>query len=266
MKLPAFLLPLLALLILSTPHARGEDAVTLKQRFVVGKRYEFGMKMTQASKVSVGGQNMEQTMNMAFRHSMTVTQHEDGKRKRVTIRYGRIAMEMNTAGQKMAFDSDNKESTAGNPLASMAGLVGKEFRILLDENDQMLDVENLEEVLKSVANDPIAGQVLGQFLNKDAMKEMMQGAMLRSMPDHPVKPGDSWPVSYGAKMGQFGSMKITGTYTFNKPVQHQGHACVLIGTAATLAMDMDLAKIAGKAAGGSPEAAEMMKKIGRAHV
>ena len=261
MKLPSFLLPLLALFFLTTPRAHSEDAITLKQRFIVGKRYEFGMKMTQTTTINIGGKEMDQTMNMAFKHSMTVSQHEDGKRKRVAMRYGRVAMEMNMAGQKVEFDSDKKDTPATGPLASMGGLVGKEFRMLLDENDQVLDVENLDEILKAFSGDPVAGKIMGQFLNKDSMKELVQGSMLRAMPDHPVKPGDSWPVTYGTKMGQMGSMKVEGTYTFNKPVQLGGHACVLIGTAATLTMDMDFAKMAGGAAGGNAEAAEMIKKM-----
>lgn len=261
MKLPTFLVPLLALFFLVTPPAHGEDAITLKQRFIVGKRYEFGMKMAQTSTFSIGGKEMEQTMNMAFKHSMAVSQHEDGKRKRVAMRYGRVAMEMNMAGQKMEFDSDKKDAPAAGPLASMGGLVGKEFRLLLDENDRVLDVENFDEILKAFSGDPVAGKVLSQFLNKDSMKELVQGSMLRAMPDHPVKPGDSWPVTYGTKMGQMGSMKVAGNYTFNKPVQYEGHACVLIGTAATLSLDMDFAKVAGGAAGGNAEAAEMIKKM-----
>jgi len=261
MKLPAFLLPLIALLCIAMPPAHGEEAVTLKQRFVVGKRYEFGMKMTQTTTINIGGQEMDQTMNMAFKHSMNVSQHEDGKRKRVTMRYGRVAMEMNVAGQKMEFDSDKKDAHAG-PLASIGGLVGKEFRMLLDENDHVLDVENFDEILKAFSSDPIAGKVMGQFLNKDSMKELVQGSMLRAMPDHPVKPGDSWPVTYGTKMGQMGSMKVEGTYTYNKPVELAGHVCALIGTVATLTMDMDFSKMAGGAAGGNAEVAEVIKKMG----
>ncbi|MEO6785556.1 MAG: DUF6263 family protein [Chthoniobacteraceae bacterium] len=262
MKLPAFLLPLLALLFVATPRAHSEDAITLKQRFIVGKRYEFAMKMAQKSTFAVGGQNMEQTMNMAFKHSMTVSQHEDGKRKRVTVRYGRVAMEMNMGAQKMEFDSDKQDAaTAKGPLAGMAVLVGKEFRLLLDEKDQFLDIENLDEITKAFSADPIAGKILAQFFTKDSMKELVQGSMLRAMPDHPVKPGDSWPVTYGTKMGQMGSVKVTGTYTYNKPVKYEGHACVLIGTTATLDLDMDLGKIAGEAAGGNAQAADMVKKM-----
>lgn len=262
MKLPAFILPLLALLFVASPHARSEDAITLKQRFVVGKRYEFGMRMAQKTSFSVAGQDMEQTMNMALKHSMTVSQHEDGKRKRVSMRYDRVAMEMNMGPQKMSFDSDKKDDPAAKgPLSSMAALVGKEFRLLLDENDQMLDVENLDEITKAFSGDPVAGKMMAQFFTKDSMKELVQGSMLRAMPVHPVKPGASWPVTYGTKMGQMGSVKVEGTYTYNKPVQHEGHDCALIGTTAKLSMDMDLGKIAGDAAGGNAEAAEVIKKM-----
>ena len=78
MNPPSFLLPLLALISLPMPPAHGEDAIALKQRFIVGKRYEFGM--------------------------------------------------------------------------------------LRDENDQMLDVENLDEILKAFFGDPVAGKIMGQFL------------------------------------------------------------------------------------------------------
>jgi len=36
--------------------------------------------------------------------------------------------------------------------------------MLLGENDQMLDVENLGEILKSFSGDPVAGKIMGQFL------------------------------------------------------------------------------------------------------
>ena len=261
MKLPASVLPLLVLLLANAHLANAEEALTLHQRFTVGKRYEFGMKMTQESTVAVGGQDVEQKMNMAMKYSMTVTQHDDGKRKRAVFRYGRIAMEANTAGQTLAFDSDKPDDgPAAAPFASLRALVGKEVSMLLDENDKVLDVENFEEVMKEVSSSP-AGKMLGQFFNKESMKEMIQGSMLRSLPDHPVKPGESWPLSFNAKMGPMASIAAKGTYTYNKPVEHEGHRCALIGFAATMDMDMDFAKIAGAAAGDDAQAAEAIKKM-----
>jgi len=261
MKLPA-LLALLAFLFATPPSARCEDAITLRQQFTVGKRYEFGMKMVQESNVSFGGHEMEQKMSMAMKYSMTVRQHEDGKRKRVALRYGRVAMEVNTAGQTMSYDSDKKDAGANaGPFESLGLLVDKEMIMVLDEKDQMLDVENFDAVTKALSAGP-AGKVIGQMFNKSSMKELFQGSLLRSMPDHPVKPGDSWPLSYKASMGQMGSMAVKGTYTYNKPVQEAEHRCALIGFASTLEMDMDFGKIAGAAAGENGAAAsEMIKKM-----
>ena len=249
-----------AALVLSTARLSAADAIELKQQWLVGKKYSQTMNMVQTSSFALGPQKMEQKMNMDMEMSTAVSKHEDGKQKRLIVKYDRMAMKMNMNGQEMAFDSAKPGDDPLGMGKGFAGMIGKELRILATEKDEITTIENFEE-FTAAAGEGLAAAQLGQMFNKDSLTEMVKQGSLKALPGKPVKPGDSWPYEYSVKMPQIGQIAIKGTYTFKKMAARAGIPCAEIAMDGNLQMDISGAATEGKEGGAAALLATMGMKI-----
>ena len=251
------LLPLAALA-LSVPQLSADDAVALKQQWQAGKKYSQTMKMLQTSTTAIGAQKMEQKVTMTMEMSTAVKKHEDGKQKRLTMKYDRMAMNMNMNGQEMAFDSAKPDADSVGMGKQLGALVGKEIRMLLNEKDDVTGIENFEEFTAALGGGA-AGSPIGQMFTKDSLTDMVKQGALKSVPANPVKAGESWPWNYSMNMPQIGSVGIKGTYTFKGTKPHGGVPCAEIAMEGAMNFDFGAAPSADAGAGGS---GAMLKAMG----
>lgn len=245
------LLPITALLAFVTAPLSAADAVEIKQRWIPGKQYFQTLESAQSTTMAIGPQKMEQKSTTTMDMTMAVRAHEDGQRKRVTIKYERVAMQMEMNGQKMGFDSA-KPGEGTDPLGlskTLGATVGKELRLLLSPNEEVSEVENYEEFIKNLAPSSVPGMDMAKMFTKDSMAQMMKQGALQAMPGKPVKPGDSWPFTTSVELPQLGSVAVKGTYTFKGMVDHGGVSCAEITTDGTISLDMAKADPAAPAAG-----------------
>ena len=233
------LLPAAALFACATPlFAAG--AVELKQRWDVGKQYFQTMQSTQGTSIDMGAQKVEQKTTTTMEMSLAVRAHEDGARKRVTIKYERVAMNMEMNGQKMGFDSA-KPGEGTDPLGlakTLGGTVGKELKVLLTATDDIGEVENYDEFVKNFPASPIPGMDMSKMFTKESMGQMMKQGALQAMPGKPVVPGDSWPFTTAVDLPQMGKVAVKGTYTFKGMKDHEGVPCAEITTVGEISLDM----------------------------
>ena len=193
--LARLLLPAAALFACAAAPLSAADAVELKQRWIAGKQYLQTMQSTQGTTMTIGPQKIEQKTVTTMDMSMAVRAHEDGQRKRVTIKYDRVAMQMEMNGQKMGFDSA-KPGEGTDPLGlskTLGATVGKELKVILTPTDEVGEVENFDEFVKNLAAAPMPGMDMSKMFTKESMAQMMKQGALQSMPGKPVKPGDSCP-------------------------------------------------------------------------
>ena len=227
MKIPArSLLPLTAL-VLCASRLIAADAVELRQQWQVGRKYSQVMNMAQISTITIGGQKIDQKMAMTMEMSTSVKQHEDGKQKRLSAKYGRVAMKMDANGREMGFDSAKPGSDSLGMGKGFEAMIGKELKLLVNEKDEITGIENFEEFFATVGGGPGSAQ-LAQILNKDSLTEMVKQGSLKAMPGRPVKPGDSWPFGYTTKMPPIGEISIKGTYTLKGTAPRAGIPCAEI--------------------------------------
>jgi hypothetical protein len=244
-------------LLLTTGFASAADAVDFKPQWLVGKRYYQQSKMNQESTISIGAQKMEQKVTMSSETVITVTAHEDGQHKRLNMKYGRIAMEMDMNGQKMAFDSAQPDAAGdaagiGKILGSMAG---KEVQVVLDKQGKVTDIENVEAMTAALDQaGPVGAQFKGMF-SKDYFAQTIEQASIHNQPPGPVQPGATWPLDFEMNLPQVGRVKMTGTYTFQKMAEHGGVPCAQVASTGKLEMDIN-PNVAGD------EAGSMLKKLG----
>lgn len=217
-----FLLTLLSVALMLPAGA--EEAVQLRQAWQEGKRYTVSMKLDQSTNLTVAGQNVSQTMHMSSITSLTFRKHEDGLRKRISLQYERISIDSDTNGMKMSADSGKPDDST--PFGKTIGaLVGHEIRMVADQHNKVESVEGVQEALAAAGENNLMAQ---QFLNEAALKRMVAQGGLDSVPDHPVKPGDSWPFSTEMPLPQMGQLNLKGTYTYEKTVQRAGVPCAEI--------------------------------------
>jgi hypothetical protein len=244
------LLPL-AVLTLALTRLTAADTYEIKKSWPVGKKVSQTMKMDQTSNMEIAGQKMDQKMNMTFDMSTGVAKHEDGKQKRLTVKYDRMTMDMTMGPQKFAFDSAKPADDALGLGKMIGGIVGKEFKVLVNANDEVTDIENYDEVAGALGGG--AGSPLGQMFGKEQMTEMMKQAALHNSPGKPVKVGDSWPLNFTMKAPPVGTINLKGTYTLKGVGPHDGVSCLEIAMDGVIATD-------GTAAA-PPQAAALGAKI-----
>lgn len=240
------LLPLAALA-LGTAPLFAADAIEIKQRWPIGKKISQTMNMVQSSTITIGPQKMEQKVNMTMEMSTAVTKHEDGKQKRLTVKYDRMAMQMDMGPQKMGFDSAKPEDDPQGIGKVVGGVVGKELKMLASETDEVTGIENFDEF--NAAAGGAANSPFGQMFSKDSLLDMIKQGSLHALPGKPVKAGDSWPFNYTVKMPQLGSVTIKGTYTLKGVSPHGGVPCAEIAMDGVLGIEFNDAGKSADAAG-----------------
>jgi hypothetical protein len=233
------LLPFAALVIFAGTLCAA-DGIELKQRWIAGKKYSQTMQTVQTSSFSVAGQTMEQSLSTTMEISQAVRPQGDGKGKRMTLKYDRVAMDMSMNGQKMSFDS-SKPDAGNDPLGfakTMGSVAGKELVILLNDKDEITGLENYDEFIKQLGASPVPGMDMAKMFSKESITQMMKGQALQSMPGHPVKPGDSWPFTTNVDLPQLGKVGIAGNYVLKGMGDYNGTPVAEIAADAKISMDL----------------------------
>ena len=190
--------------------------------------------------MALGDQKMEQKVGMTMDTSMSIRAHENGKGKRVNMKYDRIAMDIGMMGQAIKYDSAKAGDPAADPLGlgkSVGIIVGKEIKLVLDEKDDVVEVENLDAILKEMAAANPMASMLGPMFSKDAIKNMIRYGAVYGTPGKPVKAGDSWPFTFGMPMPPLGKVTIDGTYAMKGQADRGGAKCAELALTGKMAID-----------------------------
>lgn len=244
MKFSTRLLPLVAFALLTRTPAQAADTVEIKQQWLAGKKYYESIQTDQQSSFEIQGKKMDQSTSMTIELTLTVSPHQDGQPKRMTIRYERMAMEISMNGQKMGFDSANP-GASGDPLnlsKTIGATVGQELKVVFNDKDEIASVENYDEFIKHFSAAATPGFDPAKMFSKESLTEMMKQGALRAMPGKPVAVGDSWDFSNQIDLPQLGKVAVKGSYTLKSVGDHDGVRCAEIQMDGKVAMDISGAK------------------------
>ena len=238
-----------------TVRAGAADTVEIKQRWITGKQYVTSTQMSQTTSMAIGPIKTEQATSMTIDTSVAVQPHEDGKRKRLAMKYDRVAMEMSAGDQKLSYDTAKpKEGTDPLDLGKSLGpIIGQELKLLTNENDEVVEVENFDELVKQLAPPgPTTGLDFSKMFSPDALRDLIKQGSLQAYPGKPVVPGETWPFNNKVTMPGAGSVTIKGTYTFKGMADRGGVRCAEVRADGTIVMELDPAGEAGGADGALP--------------
>jgi hypothetical protein len=206
--------------------AAESQSIDIKPRWQVGKKFTQTSKTEETMMMAIGGLQMEQKSVMIAESTLAVRAHENGKFKRVSMKYDRIAVEMGLANHKSTYDTAKADDKDPSGTARAARLIiGKEVQMVLDDKDEVIEVENLAELLKQTTGGDPEDSLLGQFFDKEAIKNTIRQSSLLGALGKPVKVGDAWPFSYSVSKGTAGRLFINGNYTLKGQSERAGARC-----------------------------------------
>lgn len=219
---------LAALSLLFTGSVLSQDAkISLKPKFLVGKKYTLEQVMNQNTKVQLppqaggGEQDMKMTMNMVM--VMSVTPEGDDK-KRVAITFEDMVMDMDMGAQKMKMDAKDPAQKA-----TMGAILDMKPTMIYTNEDEFVRIEGIE-----AAGNPM----LAKMMNADSMKQMVNGS-LESMPAEPVAVGHAWEQDVAMPLEGVGEMSVKTRYKFERMEAVDGHQCAVITFVGDMGGELD---------------------------
>ena len=209
--------------------------------YMVGKEYSIlidqDMEMDMSAMAKAVGQpegagQMKTKMTMEMVASCQ--SHSVAGQKIVKTRFANIKMDMNSMGMNMSYDS-TKEGSANSPLGqAMAPMIGKEFSIIFDANDEVVAVEGFDEI--AGAGNPGAPKLF----DADQLKQMMNPALQLGIPDGGVSVGEKWKnemdLNFGSQMGKMNT-NFDLEYVSDETVD--GANCAVVNYDAVMSMELN---------------------------
>lgn len=202
----------LASLAFTSTTAEAQDVLQWKFRTQETLQYKVLQNMKTA--MTIGGQNVNQTMNQAMDMSWQVlggSAAGDTMMNQIVTRI-QMKMEGGPAGA-IEFDTNSTEKP-GNPIIATMGetfqkIVNKPFKVAMQPTGQISNVEVPQELLDAVKSGA-AGN--GAALTEETLKQMMKQSAV-TLPQQPVGPNSSWTSKQSVQL-PFGTMNIDSKMTF----------------------------------------------------
>ena len=193
------------------------------QRYQTGNHYHQTITTEQHIDMDLGTQKVEQQMSMSLGMIADATESTVDFGKRVKVSYDSAAIQQTVNGQKFSYDSKSPDTANAGPLAAFGAIVGREFTIIFDKEDNVQEVENFEDTIKKLsAGNPSAAALYTQLFSKGTMKNMLQQSALRSPPGKPIAVGNAWDFTNELDMPGIGKLMVRGYYTFVGMVNEGG--------------------------------------------
>ena len=241
---------LAGLILASAPRfLHADETVELKRHWEVGKKFYRTSKNEKSFSMKYGEVSIAQTSQTTYETSSTVTASADGKSKRVSTQYNRVAMDVTTNGKKISFDSSasDPEKKMDPAFETLSKLSKRQLNYLVSNQDEILSVEPMDIFSKDEKRKPV--------VSMESLVELVKQSSLHSMPDHPVKPGDTWPFVTSIDVPRLGKLEMNGAYTLKRIADYDGVRC------AEIAVDIKFDLEASKAEDAEP-GAKAINKLG----
>ena len=231
------LLALAGLLGVGIPSAQAQT--TLRYKFKEGDKLDYVMEQKMVMKMSVLGKDIQTGVDQVIDISQNVTGvDKDGKAK-MTQKFERWRMTMDTPMGKVEIDSKDKEEP-NNPIAKLIApmikaMAGSEFSMTMDPRGEMSNIKVPEAFLKAIKANPLPG--MDDMFSEDGFKRLMsQNGLV--LPKEAMSKGKNWDTKMDMK-SPFGTMKTTNTYTYDGPGKGDRKDLEQIGFKTQLSLEPD---------------------------
>jgi len=223
-----FSISVAAALCLAQPSIAQEKL--LPTTYLPGKEYVLETKQQTEMDMSAvsGGGGGKTTIDVTIEMTITCEPHTESGQKKVTTRFSRMIMDMNSMGMKMSYDSA-KEGSERTMLGQqgMGDLVDSEIVMILDEDDEVVELEG-EEALADA-----------QMLDKKQFEQLANPSVQLGIPAAGVAVGDAWENDLTMSLGgQVGDMTSELDLVYASDEQVGGADCAVIEYEGTAKIDL----------------------------
>ena len=251
MRFPARIVFPIALALLAGAPLPAAETFEIQPHWLAGKKYSETIQTDEHSVSGSGPEKMEERTTMTIELTMTVSPRRTGQPKRMTMRYERMAMEVDMNGQKMGYDSANP-AAGTDPLEvgkTISATVGQELQVVLDDHDHIVGIENYDDFIKHLAPAATPDFDPAKMFSRQSLIQMLEQGSLQAVPGKPVAVGETWPFGHLLDLPELGKVAVAGSYTLQSVGDHGGALCAEILTDGTLALDMSASSAGGASEG-----------------
>lgn len=190
-----------------------------------------------------------------------------------------VSLEMDGPMGKISYDSAAPPAADADPrlqatAKTVGAMVGEAISVTMATDGAVRRIDGtariVDKLMAELPRDPMAGglaQNIKAMYSEDALRSSLEQSFSR-MPDHPVKPGDTWTAEQSVGADAVG--KIIGTSTFTlKAVEGAGEAAVA-RVAVALSLRQESVPSAGASVvmklGDSKGEGELLFRIGKGRI
>jgi len=168
----------------------------LKLNLKKGQKYTQAMVMDLNMTESISGQEINVLSKMQFEFKQQVKSITAKGDFVMESEYSRVAMTMDAMGQKMAYDSNDKDTVGGNGdfMKAFGNIIGKKFQVTLTPKGKVVEIKGLKEIIDAMGSgkdDPTTQKLLESTLDEKKLTSSFESSY-HIFPDKPVKVGESW--------------------------------------------------------------------------
>lgn len=199
-----------------------KEGVRFQLQFEPGKEYLTDTEVKQNMVMPMAGQQLETTMTMKVVGSQRVTKVAEGVQ--VVQKMESMVMDMDAAGMKMQFDSENPE---GPMAASIQPMMNAKTMMTLDPKGEVV----------SITADTVPGME-SMGMGEDELKQSAR-ELSDLMANQVVAEGESWETSSKFPLGGMTAepVSINYTMTFDGMVEKDGYQLAKVLIAGTVEED-----------------------------
>jgi hypothetical protein len=200
-----------------------QAGVELKAELEVGSEYVTYTESDVTLGLPVGGASGEQTVTTEQQVTTSIRGGEGGTGKVVSVVHDFAKIELKSPMMQMTYDSripNQDESGIGGDLSL---LIGKEIKVIYDENDEFVRVEGEGMLTEDGGSSPF-----GQSIGANEIREMIQSILGGQLGERTVKVGDSWQHVMEMSMPGVGKVGLDVRYLYRKDGIIDGEGCAII--------------------------------------
>ena len=208
------------LLLSCNNKSNNSDTITLQFNPPAGTKYDYNVDMNMSMNGNVSGQLVDMKNKMAVGYHF-ITKADSGNWKKMEASVSRIAMNMNTNGVNVDYDSDNANDTANVVSKTLGSVLGAmkdgTFNFTINNKGEVGSVTGINDMMQhamSSVNSPAAVAMasgMSNTFNEENFKQNLRQSF-NMYPDKPVKPGDTW-TNTTTMNSQGTDIKMDNNYT-----------------------------------------------------
>ncbi len=214
------------------------EAVELKAKWPIGNNYTYRMDLTHSMTMKMPGmpQPMQQELTLAKTYSLAVLAERPNNGRELEFQIDAMEMDSAMGGMEMSFDSKaDAEADKTNPFAGpFRKIVGSKLKLFVSGEGRLESVEKLEEWQEKVLADssPPVQMFVRSIYSQDFLKQLVETS--QSLPQRPVKVGETWPFRTDVPTGPMGKMAIEVKVKLKGFEQYENRHCAVLDSSGTL--------------------------------